>query len=335
MVGLGSGRRSARPTPLLFLLVALGACLAFLALSYWVSSSRGAELQSRFAALDAAVRRATADLTAVQLRKQQLLMQLRTQAENHQEEVEQLGQQRRALLQSAARACNVEKDALNENITSSARIIHTLQEQFQQLQTGYSQLNQKLQELQKKLNYDITQCSNQIKDQKEMYEEQIMVLNKKLVDATKSQVGKRNTEATDQNKLKEPKPTENQKVGKPSNASQSPNENNDHTNHLESNTNELAVSTKNVSEHESNKLPYTSDVKEVTGTIADNEIKSNVDPGGENDQGHLNSTRERNTDKIDNVSNVEDNKKSQSTIMIGTQGKYLILESGKFLQNVT
>ncbi|XP_059825820.1 Golgi membrane protein 1-like isoform X2 [Hypanus sabinus] len=314
------GRRGARSTPLLFLLVALGACLAFLALSYWVSSSRGSELESRLAALDSEVRHSAAELSVAQLRKQQLQVQLQTQLESHREELEQLGQQRQELLQSAARDCTEEKDALNRNITSSTMIIHTLQEQFQQLQMGYSQLNQKLQELQKKLNYDITQCSNQIKDQKEMYEEQIKALYKKLVDATKSQVGKRNSEATDQNKLNEPKPTENQRVAKPSNASRSSKENNDHTNHLESNTNELAVSANNVQEHESDKLPNTSVVKKITGTIADNEIKSNVNPGVENDQHHLNSTREGNTDKINDASNVEENEKnSNSTIMNDTE----------------
>ncbi|XP_072927088.1 Golgi membrane protein 1-like isoform X2 [Hemitrygon akajei] len=314
------GRRGARSTPLLFLLVALGACLAFLALSYWVSSSRGSELESRLTAMDSEVRRTAADLSVAQLQKQQLQVQMQTLLESHREELEQLGQQRQELLQSAARDCTEEKDALNRNITSSTRIIHTLQEQFQQLQMGYSQLNQKLQELQKKLNYDITQCSNQIKDQKEMYEEQIKELYKKLVDATKSQVGKRNSEATDQNKLNEPKPTENQKVAKPTNASQSSKENNDHTNHLESNTNELAVSANNVLEHESDKLPNTSVVKVITGTIADNEIKSNVDPGVENDQHHLNSTREESTDKVNDASNVEENEKnSNSTIMIDTE----------------
>ncbi|XP_072927107.1 Golgi membrane protein 1-like isoform X4 [Hemitrygon akajei] len=301
------GRRGARSTPLLFLLVALGACLAFLALSYWVSSSRGSELESRLTAMDSEVRRTAADLSVAQLQKQQLQVQMQTLLESHREELEQLGQQRQELLQSAARDCTEEKDALNRNITSSTRIIHTLQEQFQQLQMGYSQLNQKLQELQKKLNYDITQCSNQIKDQKEMYEEQIKELYKKLVDATKSQ----------QN---EPKPTENQKVAKPTNASQSSKENNDHTNHLESNTNELAVSANNVLEHESDKLPNTSVVKVITGTIADNEIKSNVDPGVENDQHHLNSTREESTDKVNDASNVEENEKnSNSTIMIDTE----------------
>ncbi|XP_072927114.1 Golgi membrane protein 1-like isoform X5 [Hemitrygon akajei] len=300
------GRRGARSTPLLFLLVALGACLAFLALSYWVSSSRGSELESRLTAMDSEVRRTAADLSVAQLQKQQLQVQMQTLLESHREELEQLGQQRQELLQSAARDCTEEKDALNRNITSSTRIIHTLQEQFQQLQMGYSQLNQKLQELQKKLNYDITQCSNQIKDQKEMYEEQIKELYKKLVDATKSQ--------------NEPKPTENQKVAKPTNASQSSKENNDHTNHLESNTNELAVSANNVLEHESDKLPNTSVVKVITGTIADNEIKSNVDPGVENDQHHLNSTREESTDKVNDASNVEENEKnSNSTIMIDTE----------------
>ncbi|XP_078424096.1 Golgi membrane protein 1 isoform X1 [Cetorhinus maximus] len=204
MLGLGSGRRSARSPPLFFLLLALGACLAFLALSYWVSSSRSVELQARVAELDAKVRRAAADLSASELQKHQLQLQLQSQLEGHQDEVGQLGLLHRQQIQSEARICDQEKEALNKNITSSTRIIQTLQEQFQELQKGYSHLNQKLQELQKKLTYDITQCSNQINDQKELYEEQIKELNKRLAEATKFQPENRNTEATDQNKLTAP-----------------------------------------------------------------------------------------------------------------------------------
>ncbi|XP_041042523.1 Golgi membrane protein 1 [Carcharodon carcharias] len=201
MLGLGSGRRSARSPPLFFLLLALGACLAFLALSYWVSSSRSVELQARVAELDAKVRRAAADLSASELQKHQLQLQLQSQLEGHKDEVGHLGLLHRQQIQSEARICNQEKEALNKNITSSTRIIQTLQEQFQELQKGYSHLNQKLQELQKKLTYDITQCSNQINDQKELYEEQIKELNKRLAEATKFQPENKNTEATDQNKL--------------------------------------------------------------------------------------------------------------------------------------
>ncbi|XP_078424114.1 Golgi membrane protein 1 isoform X3 [Cetorhinus maximus] len=229
MLGLGSGRRSARSPPLFFLLLALGACLAFLALSYWVSSSRSVELQARVAELDAKVRRAAADLSASELQKHQLQLQLQSQLEGHQDEVGQLGLLHRQQIQSEARICDQEKEALNKNITSSTRIIQTLQEQFQELQKGYSHLNQKLQELQKKLTYDITQCSNQINDQKELYEEQIKELNKRLAEATKFQPENRNTEATDQNKLTTKRePAEKQGATEASDKEQT-----DHTDQLE------------------------------------------------------------------------------------------------------
>ncbi|XP_048383260.2 Golgi membrane protein 1 isoform X3 [Stegostoma tigrinum] len=212
MLGLGSGRRGARSPPLFFLLLALGACLAFLALSYWVSSSRSAELQARVAALDAKVRRAAVDLSTAELQKHQLQLQLQSQLEGHKDEVGQLGLLHRQQVQAETRICNEEKEALNKNITSSTRIIQTLQEQFGELQKGYSHLSQKLQELQKKLTYDVTQCSNQINDQKELYEEQIKELNKRLAEATKFQPENRNAEPTNQSKLlqTEQKPTERQ-----------------------------------------------------------------------------------------------------------------------------
>ncbi|XP_051875704.1 Golgi membrane protein 1-like isoform X2 [Pristis pectinata] len=298
MVGLGSGRRSARSTPLLFLLLALGACLAFLALSYWVSSSRGAELRERVAVLDAKVRRAAADVSAAELRRHQLQVQLQNQLEGHQEEIGQLVRLHRQQLQSKARVCSEEKEDLNKNITSSTKVIHTLQEQFQQLQMGYSQLNQKLQELQKKLAYDITQCSNQINDQKELYEEQIKELNRRLADATKSQAGNRNTEATDQTKLlKEHKSAEKKEITEPSNEeSQSPKEN-DHTSQLEVKTNKIANSTKSTLEPESNKVLNTGALENMNGTIVNNEIQMNTNPGvDENNQDHLDTVKQGNTD---------------------------------------
>ncbi|XP_067886161.1 Golgi membrane protein 1-like isoform X2 [Heterodontus francisci] len=277
MLGLGSGRRSARSPPLLFLLLALGACLAFLALSYWVSNSRSAELQARVALLDAKVRRAAADISVVELQKHQLQLQLHSQLESHKDEVSHLGQLHRHQLQSEARICDEEKEILNKNITSSTKIIQTLQEQFQELQKGYGLLNQKLQELQKKLTYDITQCSNQINDQKELYEEQIKELNKRLEEASKVQPENRNTETTDQNKLlTEHKPTEKQNTTEPSDKEKSsPGQNNDLTDKLEvKKINELehdAVSTKLAQELENNKLLDTGTLEDENGTRDDYE----------------------------------------------------------------
>ncbi|XP_067839275.1 Golgi membrane protein 1-like isoform X2 [Heptranchias perlo] len=294
MVGLGSGRRGARSPPLLLLLLALGACLAFLALSYWVSSSRSAELQARVALLDAKVRRAAADISATELQKHQLQLQLQSQLEDHKEEVGQLGQLHRQQLESEARFCNEEKEAKNKNITSSTRIIQTLQEQFRELQMGYGLLNQKLQELQKKLTYDITQCSNQINDQKELYEEQIKELYKRLAEATKFQPGNRNTEATKQNKLlTEHKSTEKQDTAKPSaKEQQPPGKNNDHTDHLEvKKRNELeesTMSTKLAEELENNKLLDTDALEDGNGTRVDEEEEEEArrNAGGE-DQNNL------------------------------------------------
>lgn len=308
-LGLGSGRRSARSTPplLLVLLLALSACMAFLVLTYWLSSARSSELQARVAVLNTEMRRVASDVGVAELAKYQLQVQLQGQRE----EAERQAQLHQQYLQSEIRACHDVKENLNKNITSSTKIIQTLQEQFQQLQRGYGQINQKLQDLQKKLTYDITQCSNQINDQKELYEEQIKVLNRRLADATKLQTGNRDTESTDQTKLlpKEYKPTDKQETNDPHQELQSPKEDNDPTSQLEVKTNEVDILTKIVSEKENNKL-RDSNALEVNGTIVKNEIITKDTGVGENNQHHLDTSQQGNTDHRRNPGEVmEDDKK--------------------------
>lgn len=308
-LGLGSGRRSARSTPplLLVLLLALSACMAFLVLTYWLSSARSSELQARVAVLNTEMRRVASDVGVAELAKYQLQVQLQGQRE----EAERQAQLHQQYLQSEIRACHDVKENLNKNITSSTKIIQTLQEQFQQLQRGYGQINQKLQDLQKKLTYDITQCSNQINDQKELYEEQIKVLNRRLADATKLQTGNRDTESTDQTKLlpKEYKPTDKQETNDPHQELQSPKEDNDPTSQLEVKTNEVDILTKIVSEKENNKL-RDSNALEVNGTIVKNEIITKDTGVGGNNQHHLDTSQQGNTDHRRNPGEVmEDDKK--------------------------
>lgn len=308
-LGLGSGRRSARSTPplLLVLLLALSACMAFLVLTYWLSSARSSELQARVAVLNTEMRRVASDVGVAELAKYQLQVQLQGQRE----EAERQAQLHQQYLQSEIRACHDVKENLNKNITSSTKIIQTLQEQFQQLQRGYGQINQKLQDLQKKLTYDITQCSNQINDQKELYEEQIKVLNRRLADSTKLQTGNRDTESTDQTKLllKEYKPTDKQETNDPHQELQSPKEDNDPTSQLEVKTNEVDILTKIVSEKENNKL-RDSNALEVNGTIVKNEIITKDTGVGENNQHHLDTSQQGNTDHRRNPGEVmEDDKK--------------------------
>lgn len=252
------------------------------------------------------MRRVASDVGVAELAKYQLQVQLQGQRE----EAERQAQLHQQYLQSEIRACHDVKENLNKNITSSTKIIQTLQEQFQQLQRGYGQINQKLQDLQKKLTYDITQCSNQINDQKELYEEQIKVLNRRLADATKLQTGNRDTESTDQTKLlpKEYKPTDKQETNDPHQELQSPKEDNDPTSQLEVKTNEVDIMTKIVSEKE-NKL-HDSNALEVNGTIVKNEIITKDTGVGENNQHHLDTSQQGNTDHRRNPGEVmEDDKK--------------------------
>lgn len=281
--------------------------MAFLVLTYWLSSARSSELQARVAVLNTEMRRVASDVGVAELAKYQLQVQLQGQRE----EAERQAQLHQQYLQSEIRACHDVKENLNKNITSSTKIIQTLQEQFQQLQRGYGQINQKLQDLQKKLTYDITQCSNQINDQKELYEEQIKVLNRRLADATKLQTGNRDTESTDQTKLlpKEYKPTDKQETNDPHQELQSPKEDNDPTSQLEVKTNEVDILTKIVSEKENNKL-RDSNALEVNGTIVKNEIITKDTGVGENNQHHLDTSQQGNTDHRRNPGEVmEDDKK--------------------------
>lgn len=280
--------------------------MAFLVLTYWLSSARSSELQARVAVLNTEMRRVASDVGVAELAKYQLQVQLQGQRE----EAERQAQLHQQYLQSEIRACHDVKENLNKNITSSTKIIQTLQEQFQQLQRGYGQINQKLQDLQKKLTYDITQCSNQINDQKELYEEQIKVLNRRLADATTLQTGNRDTESTDQTKLlpKEYKPTDKQETNDPHQELQSPKEDNDPTSQLEVKTNEVDIMTKIVSEKE-NKL-HDSNALEVNGTIVKNEIITKDTGVGENNQHHLDTSQQGNTDHRRNPGEVmEDDKK--------------------------
>ncbi|XP_048476877.1 Golgi membrane protein 1 isoform X4 [Rhincodon typus] len=141
-------------------------------------------------------------------------------------------------------------------------------EQFQELQKGYSHLSQKLQELQKKLTYDVTQCSNQINDQKELYEEQIKELNKRLAEATKFQPENRNAEPTNQSKLlTEQKPTERQRNTELSNKELLfSRQNKDQTDHPE-------VEKINKVEHKTNEFEHDATsrkvAQEITNTLLD------------------------------------------------------------------
>ncbi|XP_069747551.1 Golgi membrane protein 1-like [Narcine bancroftii] len=286
MVGLGNGRRNARSTPLFFLMLTLVACLAFF-LSYWVSSSRGAELQARIVALDAKLRREDARSRTAELEKYQLQVQLQNQLESQQKMIGELEQMQQQQIQSEARVCNDDKEHLKRNITSSTKIIQTLQEQFQQLQKDYGAINQKLQEMQKKLTYDITQCSNQINDQKELYEEQIKKLNKRLADAIKSQAENRSTEATKQTKLLQKDPSDDKSQFS---------EGSNLTNKSDVKSNEVVNSTKFVSELQSSKLASTGSLEDVNRIVVNNEKDA-----GENNHGD--ALNQKNTDQSRNADN--------------------------------
>ncbi|XP_042189314.1 Golgi membrane protein 1 [Callorhinchus milii] len=270
MVGLGGGRRAARSVPVLLLLLALGACLAFLGLSSWVWRARGAELQLRLSGLEAKSRRAEVDRSAAELQRHQLQVHLHTQAEEHRKEVAELSDLHHQQRQAEADICRDDKEVLNRNITSSRRTVEKLQDQFQALQKEYSQLDQKLQELQKKLTYDVTQCSNQIRDQKELYEEQIKELNQKLAQTAKIPSDSKSPEEADQNKISmtpneqtEQKTTEKLKeTVKPSLKSQEQTKEQANPGEVQ-NKNELEGKTKSAKEVETNQI------MEDTGVLED------------------------------------------------------------------
>ncbi|KAF6327391.1 golgi membrane protein 1 [Rhinolophus ferrumequinum] len=180
MMGLGNGRRTMKSPPLV--LAALVACVIVLGFNYWIASSRSVDLQTRIMELEGRVRRAAAERGAVELKKNEFQGEL----EKQREQLDKIQSSHNFQMESVNKLHQDEKAVLVNNITTSERLIRTLQDQLKALQKNYGKLQQDVLQFQKnqtnlerKFSYDLSQCINQMKEVKEQCEERIEEVTKK------------------------------------------------------------------------------------------------------------------------------------------------------------
>ncbi|XP_008942421.1 PREDICTED: Golgi membrane protein 1 [Merops nubicus] len=180
MVGLGSSCRGMKSPPLL--VAALVACIIVLGFNYWIASSRSVDLQGRIMELEGKVRRAAAERSAVELKKNEFQGEL----EKQRQQIDKIQSLHGFQMENANRVHQEEKAVLMSNITVNEQLIHSLREHLKELQAEYGKLQldvywlQKNQtNLQKKFSYDLSQCINQMKELKEQCEERIDELTRK------------------------------------------------------------------------------------------------------------------------------------------------------------
>ncbi|XP_058928430.1 Golgi membrane protein 1 isoform X3 [Kogia breviceps] len=187
MMGLGNGRRSMKSPPLV--LAALVACIIVLGFNYWIASSRSVDLQTRIVELEGRVRRAAAERGAVEMKKNEFQGEL----EKQREQLDKIQSSHNFQMESVSKLYQDEKAVLVNNITTSERLIRTLQDQLKALQKNYGRLQQDVLQFQKnqtnlerKFSYDLNQCINQMKEVKEQCEERIEEVTKKGNEAVAS-----------------------------------------------------------------------------------------------------------------------------------------------------
>ncbi|XP_057405284.1 Golgi membrane protein 1 isoform X2 [Balaenoptera acutorostrata] len=187
MMGLGNGRRSMKSPPLV--LAALVACIIVLGFNYWIASSRSVDLQTRIVELEGRVRRAAAERGAVEMKKNEFQGEL----EKQREQLDKIQSSHNFQMESVNKLYQDEKAVLVNNITTSERLIRTLQDQLKALQKNYGRLQQDVLQFQKnqtnlerKFSYDLNQCISQMKEVKEQCEERIEEVTKKGNEAVAS-----------------------------------------------------------------------------------------------------------------------------------------------------
>lgn len=173
MVGLGNGRRGGRSPPLL--VAAMVACVIVLAFNYWISNSRNTELQNHVNDLEVKVRRAAAERSAVELKKNAFIEQL----ESYRKQIEEIQSRHNLQMSNVEKMWNYQMEELKKNISMSASIIQKLQGDFRELEENCA-----------KLNNDITQCHKQMREEKQRYEEtnKESLENKKRAQGSEDQV---------------------------------------------------------------------------------------------------------------------------------------------------
>lgn len=167
MLVLGNSRRGMKSPPLL--VAGLLACVFVLGINYWITSSRCAGLQRELAQMEGRMRRAAAERGAVEIKKNEFEDKL----EKQKEQIDKL----RFLHISQMEETQKEKAILMRNITLKERVIQKLEDEMKTLQKNYNKLQQDMELVKesqaRKLSYELTQCSNKMKEMAEQCEEKL------------------------------------------------------------------------------------------------------------------------------------------------------------------
>lgn len=181
MGGLGNGRRGGRSPPLM--IGALIACILVLGFNYWVSSSRNLELQTKLYALEGQVRRTAAERGAVEMKKNEFQDEIQRQKD----QIVRIENLYKRQLEGVQNTCSQDKGSLQLNISSSTKTTQELKGQLSELNNDLGKLQKELQTCQanlntlnKKLTYDMTQCNTQILSEKELCDEKLAAVQKKM-----------------------------------------------------------------------------------------------------------------------------------------------------------
>ncbi|XP_037114145.1 Golgi membrane protein 1 isoform X2 [Syngnathus acus] len=174
MGGLVNGRRGGRAPPLM--IGALVACILLLGFNYWVSSSRNLELQTKLYELESKVRRGAVERGADEVKKYEFQKEI----DRQKDEIDLIENRYKKQLEGLQNTCSQEKVTLQQNISTSTKILQELKGQLIQMNDDLGKLQKELQACQSnvktlndKLTYDMTHCNSQILTQKELCDERV------------------------------------------------------------------------------------------------------------------------------------------------------------------
>ncbi|XP_063304772.1 protein GOLM2 isoform X3 [Pelobates fuscus] len=180
MVGFGAPRRTGRLPP--FVLIALLAVIGLLAFNYWSVSARQAALQDELLGLQAQVQRIEVARSRLEKRNSEMVLQAdshRRQMEQRQGEYQSLGERLQAR-DGQAQRCEMDRAKLQSNISHQMVDISHFKEQLAELKQEFLRQEDQLRDLknnntflQKTIQEESQQCTQQLEEQKRAYEERL------------------------------------------------------------------------------------------------------------------------------------------------------------------
>ncbi|KAM8973285.1 protein GOLM2 [Pelodytes ibericus] len=176
MVGFGAPRRTGRLPP--FVLIALLVVIGLLAFNYWSVSARQAALHDELIGLQVQVQRIEVARSRLEKRNSELMIQ----AESHRRQIDEYkGLEER--LQSRdvqAQRCELDRAKLQTNVSNQMVEVSHLKEQLAELRQEFLRQEDQLHDfknnntlLQKMLQDESLQCTQQLADQKQAFEESL------------------------------------------------------------------------------------------------------------------------------------------------------------------